>query len=195
MSCGVDIDLRVQAGVAVDIARSIPGFGGTASIVDRFGWNGGSRADLGSWTARSKGGASGLERLVLREAARRLTQDLRRAVDGLDPHDALMALAVAYRRFATRHPGLYRALVPRPDPIGDPELSEALDQPDRVIVGVIGGFGVERDRVAHLARAFRSLLHGFVALEREGGFGRPEQVDRSFGLVLEAMAATLADSA
>ena len=40
-------------------------------------------------------------------------------------------------------------------------------------------------------RALRSLLHGFVTLERDGGFGMPDDVDASFDAAIELFARAL----
>lgn len=180
MSRDLDIDLRGLMGLAVDVAHAAP----ARSVMDRVGL---------APVPRSIEGVSGLERLVLREAARRLSHDLRRATAGLLPGDALVAMACAYRRFALRHPGLYRALVPAPDAGSDSDLAAAVAEPEQIVVDAVTRFGADPRRVPHLVRAFRSLLHGFVMLEREGGFGEATDVDRSFDVLLEAMVATLAD--
>jgi hypothetical protein len=42
-----------------------------------------------------------------------------------------------------------------------------------------------------LVRTVRSALHGFVSREASGGFGLPEDVDASFQVLLDVLAAGL----
>ena len=51
------------------------------------------------------------------------------------------------------------------------------------------GYGLEGDDAIHAARAVRSALHGFVALEAGGGFGMPVDLDESFDRMVAALAA------
>ena len=49
-----------------------------------------------------------------------------------------------------------------------------------VIVAVLSGYGLEGDDAIHAVRAVRSALHGFITLEREGGFQLAVDVDESY---------------
>ncbi|HEV2150189.1 MAG TPA: TetR-like C-terminal domain-containing protein [Longimicrobiaceae bacterium] len=140
-------------------------------------------------------GLQGVRRLLALQAARELGVALRAAVQGRTGTEALREVAHAYRRFAREHPGLYGAAQRAVRPGEDDELYRALAEPVLPVLRALGDAGVtEADRV-HLARAFRSALHGFVVLERGGGFGMPESVDESFGRMVELLLAGVAASA
>lgn len=118
----------------------------------------------------------------------------RLALDGLDelgarlseaaarpgaPTDVLRAVATAYRRFARSSPGRYAAAQRAPDP-GDEEWAAAGARVASVVLDLLAAYQVpEPDRI-HAARGVRAALHGFVDLDRAGGFGLPEDVDESF---------------
>ncbi|WP_066039638.1 TetR/AcrR family transcriptional regulator [Herbiconiux solani] len=55
-----------------------------------------------------------------------------------------------------------------------------------VIFDALAGFGLEGGDAIDATRALRSLLHGFVSLEAAGGFGMPDDVDRSFDRLVDA---------
>ena len=50
---------------------------------------------------------------------------------------------------------------------------------------VLRGYGLEGDDLIDATRAVRSAVHGFVTLEIAGGFGLPQDVDRSFDRLVE----------
>ena len=132
-------------------------------------------------------GLDGLRRQLALRAARAMGGVLRGATEGRAGLDALRALSYAYRGFAQEHPGLYGAAQRAVRPGEDDELYRALAEPVLPAVRALAEAGVpEADRI-HLARALRSALHGFVALEGGGGFGRPESVEESFGRLVELL--------
>jgi hypothetical protein len=98
-----------------------------------------------------------------------------------------VAMAHAYRDYATRHPGRYAA-TQRAPAADDPELVVASAAAVEVLFAILRGYGLEGDDAIHAARAVRSALHGFVALETGGGFGLPVALDESFDRMVEALA-------
>jgi AcrR family transcriptional regulator len=136
-------------------------------------------------------GLSGLRRLLALRAATMLSEAFTAAADGLDGPAKLRAIAVAYRTFALRHPGLYASLLPAPRPGEDDELYRAMAAPALMVADTLTEAGADHDTAIHLTRALRSLLHGFVHLESHGGFGMPVDIDASFDTALTmVMAAT-----
>jgi AcrR family transcriptional regulator len=131
---------------------------------------------------------SGLDDLHARLAVRaagELATALRRGATGRSGSDALRGVSVAYRDYATRHPGRYPYLTrARPD---DPAFVAAADDVIDVLRAVFRGYGIGEGDVVDAARFVRSTLHGFVALEGAGGFGLPDSVDASFDALVEAM--------
>ena len=57
-----------------------------------------------------------------------------------------------------------------------------------MLAAVLGGSGLEGDDLIHAARALRSAVHGFAALEAAGGFGLAVDRDVSFRRLVEALA-------
>ena len=47
------------------------------------------------------------------------------------------------------------------------------------------GYALEGEPAIHAVRAIRSALHGFVSLEREGGFGLPIDIDDSYDNLID----------
>jgi hypothetical protein len=64
-----------------------------------------------------------------------------------------------------------------------------------LMAAVLGGYGLEGDDMIHAVRAVRSALHGFVSLEREGGFALavsvPESYDRLIQMINAGLSANL----
>jgi len=133
-------------------------------------------------------GADGLKRVIAIRAAGELGAVLADAVAGrhVGGADALREVAHVYRRFALEHPGLYLAAQRATDPQSDPELYAALLAAAQPVLRALEEAGVRTvaDRV-HFTRVFRSALHGFVSLERLGGFGLPQDIDESFDRLVE----------
>jgi AcrR family transcriptional regulator len=132
-------------------------------------------------------GLDGLHRALRTLGAHTIARELADAADGRAGRDALRAFAFAYRRFAREHPGLYEATLRGADPAEDPELAGALAEPVGVIVAALGDLGVTGDEALHAVRIWRSALHGFVDLERRGGFGLPLDLDATFARLVDAI--------
>ncbi len=129
-------------------------------------------------------GVDGLRREVALVAADRLSAALRSA------HPAtITGLAGAYRRFALQHPGLYDALLPAPAPSDDPELASAMYVAVSTVSAALARSGLDASTEA--VRAFRSALHGFVMLERSGGFGLGGDLDESFSKLVRVVVSGL----
>jgi AcrR family transcriptional regulator len=125
---------------------------------------------------------------------RELGQALTQAAVGRSRDDALLALSVAHRRYASQHPGLYAATIRAADP-DDSERIEAAQAAVGAVFAVLAGYGLEGDDVVHAARAFRSAVHGFSSLEAAGGFGMSADRDASFQQVVATLAVGMAAGA
>lgn len=134
-------------------------------------------------------GLAGMRRELALHASRLLTEAFTEATRGRQPREAIQAAAVAYRRFAVEHPGLYESLLPAPRPGEDDELYDEMAAPVRVLVDEFAQLGLAEDEAVHLIRGFRAMLHGFVDLERKAGFGMPvdlnESFDQAVGLMID----------
>jgi len=135
----------------------------------------------------------GLDALRVKVAAlatAELADEVATAAAGRSGAGAVQAVAAAYRAYARRYPGRYPATQRVPDP-GDPEHLAAAQRVVGTVFAVLSGYGLAGDDAVDAARAVRSALHGFVALEQAGGFGLPRDVDRSFDRLVTGLDAAL----
>ena len=110
----------------------------------------------------------------------RLENAIRDAAVGRSKDDALMAIALAYRKFAKENPELYKSILRFPDfkASGIRETGHAVV---RILYQVMEPYCCGKEETIHFARGFRSALHGFVSLEEAGFFmGTEADVDESF---------------
>ena len=133
-------------------------------------------------------GREGLIQGAAAHATRELAVALRRAATGRAGADAIHGVAAAQRGYALAHPGRYAATVAAPAP-GDVEHERAAAEAVDVLSAVLGATGLEGDDLIHAARALRSAVHGFAALESAGGFGLAVDRDVSFRRLVDALAA------
>jgi AcrR family transcriptional regulator len=138
------------------------------------------------------GGLDDVRRGVALTALREIGDALRDAAVGRAGDDALTAMAHAYRSYAREHPGRYAA-TQRAPAADDAELSAAGARAVDVLLAILRGYGMDGDDAIHAARAVRSALHGFVALETGGGFGISVDLDESFDRMVAALARGLRD--
>ncbi len=132
-------------------------------------------------------GISGLRRLLALHASAEIATVFAEETAGHEPRAAIRAAAVAYRNWATIHAGLYESLLPAATPSDDPELYEAMAVPARMLFKHLDQLGFSEEEAVHLIRGLRSMLHGFVDLERQSGFGMPVDLDESFNVALDLM--------
>ena len=140
-------------------------------------------------------GLDGLRRFLALEAAAAMGRALRAAAADHAGLEAIRAIAFAYRGFAAEHPGLYAAAQRAVRPGEDDELYRALAAAAMPAIQAFAQAGVAAPEQVHLTRAFRSALHGFVALERSGGFGMPESVDESFRRMVDLLVSAVRSAA
>jgi hypothetical protein len=107
------------------------------------------------------------------------------AIGGETAAQSLAEVAHAYRRFAHDHPGLLDALFPAPGPGEDDEVYRALAETAAVVAEAVIASGVPPEHAVDAVRSLRSAVHGFVVLEKEGGFGMPEDIDDSFAALVK----------
>lgn len=130
-----------------------------------------------------------LERVALL-ATRRFTAAITAAAVGRSGSAALRSVAHAYRSFATEHPGLYPLTQAAPG-AGERDRAAAATESVDVITAALAGYGVVGTDMVDVVRTVRAALHGFVDLERGGGFGMPQSVDGSFVVLVSALDAAL----
>jgi AcrR family transcriptional regulator len=137
-------------------------------------------------------GRSDLLRAIAVLGVRELTAALREAAVGRSSADALTAAAHAYRAYARAHPGRYAATLAAPTR-GDEEHRAAASEAVDVMLAIMRGWDLEGDDAIHAVRAFRSAVHGFVAIEAADGFGMAVDVDVSFDRLVATVAGGLSE--
>lgn len=170
-------------------------------LVDEGGTTGFDRLTLAAVAARAGvavpslykhvASLTDLRRLVATESVGELTRVLAAATIGRAGPDAVRAAADAIRGFARRHPGRYAATQVAPsgaDP-SDAELVARAGETLTVLSGVLRGFGLPEDELVDAIRMLRSAVHGFVTLELGGGFGLPDDLDRSYAVLIDGIIA------
>ncbi|WP_366247349.1 TetR/AcrR family transcriptional regulator [Terribacillus aidingensis] len=84
----------------------------------------------------------------------------------------LLSLAKAYVHFGSSHPGLYASSLPG----GTGEVGEKLVQ---LIADGLTAFSLDETEEIHAIRGFRSMLHGFIDLNKHAGFKLDVDLERS----------------
>jgi AcrR family transcriptional regulator len=139
-------------------------------------------------------GLDGLRRALRLRGIAGLRDALAEAALGRSGDDAVRALAHAYRRWASEHPGLYE-LTLRGQSAADPEDARAAYEVVRIVTGGLRGYGLEGDDALHATRILRAALHGFVAIEAADGFGLDLDPSVTFERLVDWLAAALAHTA
>lgn len=131
-------------------------------------------------------GLDGLRRALRLRGFQTLGELLTRETVGKSRDVAVRALAAEMRVFVRRNPGLYESTVATA--AGDSkEIREAADKVLETLYAVLAGYGIKDKEAVHAARYVRSLLHGFVSLEKSRGFGLPVDLDESFSRLVETL--------
>lgn len=119
-----------------------------------------------------------------------LRTELIGAAVGRSGDEAIREIAKAYKAFARAHPGLYDMTLHAPNG-EDPQLSQVAQDILDVVIRVLQAYQLGEAATIHMARALRSVMHGFASLEQQGGFGLPVDLDESFTELLETFLAGL----
>ncbi|HEX5615989.1 MAG TPA: TetR-like C-terminal domain-containing protein [Acidimicrobiia bacterium] len=133
-------------------------------------------------------GLPGLLRALQAHGAHVLAEAIRDASDATDGVDAMRAFARVYRQFAREHPGLYEVIQQHAaSPDDDPVLAAALGEPVAVVARALASLGIDGDDAVHTVRIWRAALHGFVDLERRGGFAIPLALDDTYARLVDSL--------
>lgn len=135
-----------------------------------------------------------LRRLVATDCVAELTRVLAEATIGRSGPDAVHSAADAVRAYAHRHPGRYAATQGAPDlgSADDAELAARAAETIAVLTAALRGFDLPDHDTVDAIRMLRSALHGFIVLELGGGFGLPDDLDRSFRLLIDGIVTGIA---
>ena len=101
------------------------------------------------------------------------------AAIGKAKQDAIAAIANAYRLFAKKRPGLYRAIVSAPDR-DNLDLKAASQKLMAILSIVLEPYNLGATDETHAIRGLRSLMHGFASLEEAGWFAKPIDREESY---------------
>ncbi|GAA5181029.1 TetR/AcrR family transcriptional regulator [Rugosimonospora acidiphila] len=134
-------------------------------------------------------GLPDLRERVAGEGIAGLSDRVRQAVIGVSGDEAVRALMGAYRAYLVEFPNRAGLLVAPPPAAGRREDLLA------VVLAVLRGYRLEGAEAIHAARILRSSVHGFAVLEAAGGFGYREDLDESFGRLVDVVVAGLRSGA
>lgn len=138
-------------------------------------------------------GLPGLKQELVHYCLRDLQTRLLHAIAGKSKGDAIMALADAYREYALVAPGCYLLTQRAPDS-ADPEWQELGRQLVQLIQQILAPYQLKEEVAIHAIRGLRSLVHGFITLEVNGGFGMPIEREASFHWLITMFIASLENS-
>ncbi len=113
-------------------------------------------------------GLADLEYLVAVASTRNLVRRVRDAAVGTSGPRALTAMGEAYRRFSLEHPGQFASTL-LPPRSNEDELARANQELLDLFITVFRAMDIAEDEAYLAARATRSALHGFLALEHNSG--------------------------
>ncbi|MBM7493713.1 AcrR family transcriptional regulator [Micromonospora luteifusca] len=126
--------------------------------------------------------------LALAELADRVAA----ALAGRAGKDALVAFANAYRDYARQHPGRYAAMQIDLDP--ETAATSAGVRHAEMTRAILRGYRLAEPDQTDAVRMMHSMFHGFVSLEKTGGFRHtPRTTDDSWTRTLDALDAVLAN--
>lgn len=111
------------------------------------------------------------------------------ALAGRSGKDALVAFADAYRTYAKEHPGRYAAGQLRLDP--GTAAASAGPRHTEMTKAILRGYDLPEAEQVHAVRLLHSTFHGYVTLERSGGFDHSGQVTVSWHRILDVLDHTL----
>jgi len=135
-------------------------------------------------------GRAALLRLITLRGLDDLADAIATAAAGRSGEDGVRAVAHAYRDYARAHPGAYEATLAAPDP-ADAELRAAAERLLELLGAILRAWKLDDEQTIDAIRVLRSALHGFVALERGGGFALARDLDASFERLVDTVVAGL----
>lgn len=131
-----------------------------------------------------------LRAAVGQRATIELAQVLSAACAGRSGADALSALCTSLRDWAAQHPGRYAAMQIAPAPDDDAAQADATRLLG-VLESALRAYDLTGDDLTDGIRLVRATVHGFVCLERDGGFKQPRSPDATFDRIVGMLDAAL----
>ena len=102
----------------------------------------------------------------------------------INPQDSIHAICTIYRNFALKNKALYEAIQPAMNRRSAKFQKSAQKLLETILVYVMKLKINKKDQI-HVLRSLRSLIHGFIELERQGGFRMKEDLDKSFQYLIQ----------
>ncbi|CAM3158399.1 TetR/AcrR family transcriptional regulator [Stackebrandtia soli] len=135
------------------------------------------------------GGLPELRLLVGIRVLEQLTDRVTTAVIGHSGAEALRAFMLAYRHYVIEHPHRYAAMPQHV--IDNADWQAASERLLGVLYALARGSGVTGADAVHLIRGVRATAHGFATLQAAGAFQLGEDVDESYGGLVDLLATRL----
>ena len=134
-------------------------------------------------------GLPGLQNDLTVLNAKQLADCLGEAAIGKSGPGLFMDVAQAFRAYVKENPGLYLSTLRASgtQDVPNPSLTHEEERALKVALTVMASLGLQGEDAIHAVRAFRSMVHGFATLEVAGGFGMPQDCDKSFLRMVNAM--------
>lgn len=129
-------------------------------------------------------GLADIKRFLALRGLREMSDRLGHAVMGKSGDAAVTALAYALHDFARAHPGLYEATARAPEG-ADAEWQAAGAEVVDIGLRALSSYQLSSDDALHMVRIVRSIVHGFVSLDRSGGFALPLDRDETFRRLID----------
>ena len=129
-------------------------------------------------------GINDIKNDVVKHAANMLEEAVMSASVGKSKDEALLDMALNYRKYAHSHPELYKLLMGTTN-LEDANTAKARRSLIRVLNQVLIPYQLSDEKTVHFIRSFRSTLHGFVSLEATGYFKTDVSPDESFIKMIE----------
>ena len=116
---------------------------------------------------------SGIEEVNLeigKNAAALLKQRLTDACAGKEREATVIAAGTAFRDFAKQEAQLYHAILAMPSLTQDDDTLDAAREGFAPLTNIVRQYDIPPEMAVHLARCYRSALHGFIAQQEAGYF-------------------------
>lgn len=107
------------------------------------------------------------------------------AIEGVQKDAAIIALAMAYRKFAKERPALYEVIM-RLHKTGKEVIEKTAHPITAPFMQVLSDYPLDSEQIMHWQRVLRSIIHGFLSQEEAGYFCHfPIDSNRSYALAIQ----------
>ncbi|QDP39969.1 TetR/AcrR family transcriptional regulator [Radiobacillus deserti] len=131
-------------------------------------------------------GLSGLKIELAYQGTKGLYDEMAGAAIGKTGKDAIYSISYAYIGFARNNPGLYEA-ISLAVKVDSAKVQDQADKILKLMITLLKTFPLPEELLIHHVRMLRAFLHGFVTIERDGGFGIPLDINESLQIGLDTI--------